>query len=64
MEEHKHHHHPDEGPHPKADPDRVPYWKRAHRDWRFWVAVCFLFAAIAVYVVTVDLALVPRIRPA
>jgi len=42
----------------------VPYWKRAHRDWRFWVAVCFLFAAIAIYVVTVDLALVPRIRPA
>jgi hypothetical protein len=47
-----------------VDPDRVPYWKRAHRDWRFWVAVFFLFAAITVYVVTFDLSLVPRVRPA
>jgi hypothetical protein len=64
MSEAKHHHHPDEGPHAAVDPDRVPYWKRAHRDWRFWVAVFFLFAAITVYVVTVDLSLVPRVRPA
>jgi hypothetical protein len=62
MSEAKHHHHPDEGPRAKADPDRVPYWKRAHRDWRFWVAAIFLFAAIGVYVGTVDLALVPHVR--
>jgi hypothetical protein len=57
----KHHHHPQEGPHLAADhQDSIPYWKRAHRDWRFWVAVCFIFAALAIYVVTVDLSVFPR----
>jgi hypothetical protein len=37
-----------------------PYWRRAHRDWRFWVAAIFIFAAIGVYVWTVDLSVVPR----
>jgi hypothetical protein len=37
-----------------------PYWKRAHRDWRFWIAVFFIFAALAIYVLSDDLALVPR----
>jgi hypothetical protein len=39
-----------------------PYWRRAHMDWRAWVAVTFLFAAIAIYVVTVDLSIVPRLH--
>lgn len=51
--EHGHHHGGD-------DKGRRPYWKHAHRDWRFWVAVFFIFAAIFVYVVSDDLALVPR----
>jgi len=38
----------------------TPYWKRAHRDWRFWVGMCLTFAAIAMYVMSDDLALVPR----
>jgi hypothetical protein len=64
MTEIKHHHHPDEGPHPAVDRETsVPYWKRAHRDWRFWIGVCFIFTALAVYVVSVDLSLVPRIPP-
>jgi len=37
-----------------------PYWRRAHTDWKFWVVVLFLAAAIAIYVMTVDLSLVPR----
>jgi len=37
-----------------------PYWKRAHRDWRVWVVLFFLFAALFVYVMSDDLALVPR----
>ncbi len=37
-----------------------PYWKRAHRDWRVWVALFFLFAAMFVYVMSDDLALIPR----
>jgi hypothetical protein len=40
--------------------DHRPYWKRAHRDWRFWIAVFFIFAALAIYVLSDDLALVPR----
>ena len=39
-----------------------PYWKRAHLDWRLWVAVVFVFAALAIYIVTVDLSTVPAVR--
>jgi hypothetical protein len=27
---------------------RPPYWKGAHRDWRIWVALVFMFAAITI----------------
>ncbi|MGO8720211.1 MAG: hypothetical protein ACLQMO_13505 [Acidobacteriaceae bacterium] len=37
-----------------------PYWKRAHRDWRVWIVLFFLFAALFVYVMSDDLALVPH----
>jgi hypothetical protein len=37
-----------------------PYWKRAHHDWRFRVAVALMFAAIFIYVVSGDLAFRPR----
>ena len=54
---------------PHGEPDFTPtykedrpYWRRAHLDWRVWVAAAFIFAALAIYVVTVDLSLVPRIR--
>ena len=64
MSEIKHHHHPDEGPCPTVNHEySVPYWRRAHRDRRFWIGVCFIFAAIAVYVMSVDLSLVPRSHP-
>jgi uncharacterized membrane protein len=29
-----------------------PYWKRAHRDWRFWAGVVLMLAAIAMYVMS------------
>jgi hypothetical protein len=32
---------------------------RAHRDWRFWLAVFFIAAALFVYITSVDLSLVP-----
>jgi hypothetical protein len=64
MTETRHHHHPDEGPRPPSDHDAsIPYWKRAHRDWRLWTAAFFVFVALAVYIVTVDLSLVPRVHP-
>lgn len=37
-----------------------PYWQRMHRGWRFWVGAVLMFAALAVYVLSGDLAFVPR----
>lgn len=48
------------GYHDGVHHSRRPYWKHAHRDWRFWVAVFFVFAALTIYVLSDDLALVPR----
>src|ERR1035438_1674536 len=36
--------------------DPGPYWKRVHRDWRFWVGAVFMAAALAIYVLSGDLA--------
>jgi len=38
---------------------RPPYWKRAHHDWRFWVAATLIFVCMAFYVLTVEFSLVP-----
>jgi hypothetical protein len=53
---HEHHGHgiPD-GEHIPHTPG--PYWKRAHKDWRLWVALFFCLAAIIIYVMTDDLAI-------
>ena len=40
-----------------------PYWKRAHNDWRFWVGVFLMFAAMIYYVMSIDLAMRPRLQP-
>jgi hypothetical protein len=39
-----------------------PYWKRAHHDWRFWVALGLMLAAMFIYLMTDDLSIVPHIR--
>jgi hypothetical protein len=54
------HHHGGESTENRTDRELGPYWRRAHRDWRFWVGVVFLSVALIVYVMTVDLSLVPR----
>jgi hypothetical protein len=41
----------------------IPYWKRAHTDWRFWFGVMLMFVAMLVYVMSGDLALRPGTRP-
>jgi hypothetical protein len=64
MHKSKHRHHQHEvadGEH--FHRDDFPYWRRAHRDWRFWVAVFFLFAAITIYFMSDDLAFVPGSQP-
>lgn len=64
MNELHHSKHPHEGhDHGTVHRGRRPYWKHAHRDWRFWVAVFFVFGALIVYVMSDDLALVPRSHP-
>ena len=57
-------HHRHGGPHPDSVKDgHRPYWKRAHRDWRVWVGLFFMFAAIIIYVLSEDLAWMPSGRP-
>jgi hypothetical protein len=41
---------------------RRPYWTRAHRDWRVWVGVVLMLAAMIIYLMTDDLAWRPHIR--
>jgi hypothetical protein len=43
------------------EPD--PYWKRAHHDWRVWVGLLFMFAAISIYVPSNNLSFFPRGQP-
>ena len=40
--------------------DTRPYWRRAHHDWRFWVGMGFMLAALAIYVLSDDLAFLPH----
>lgn len=63
MSEGKHpdHHHAETGPvMPHSQKDA--YWKRAHKDWKFWVGVVAIAIAIAVYVLSLDLSTVPHPR--
>jgi len=57
--EHGHHRHGGPEPDPVHHEDR-PYWKRAHRDWRVWIAVVFCMTAITIFVLSDNLALLPR----
>jgi hypothetical protein len=41
---------------------RRHFWRHAHRDWRVWIAVMLMLAAILVYVVTDSLSLRPGRR--
>jgi hypothetical protein len=38
----------------------LPYWRRAHHDWKFWFAMVMMFAAIGMYVMSDDLSMAPR----
>jgi hypothetical protein len=31
-----------------------PYWRRLHKDWRLWVVVGLMLAAVLIYVLTLD----------
>jgi len=49
--------------HDKVRHDALPYWKRAHRDWVFWVGLFLMLSAAIVYVMSDNLALLPGARP-
>ena len=50
---------PGGGPHLVDHHSHQPAWKRIHRSPFFWVAAVFIAAAMAVYVMTGNLANVP-----
>jgi hypothetical protein len=62
MNEIRHSNHGNEGPeheHVQHEP-RPPYWKRAHHDWRVWVGLFFMLAAMTIYVMSDNLAFLPH----
>jgi hypothetical protein len=64
MHESKHNHHPrivSDGEHVHRGDS--PYWRRAHRDWRFWVGFLLMLVAITTYFMSDDLSLVPSSHP-
>jgi hypothetical protein len=63
MPEGKHpdHRHDDTGPKAPHEQQK-PYWQRAHKDWKFWVGVVLIAAAVFIYVTTLDLSTVPHPR--
>jgi hypothetical protein len=36
------------------------YWRRMHHDWRMWVGLVLMLAAITIYVLSEDLAWLPH----
>ena len=57
MSRHRHNHGSDLS---RSHQDHVPYWKRAHTDWRFWIGVLLMLASMIAYVLSDDLAWRPR----
>lgn len=54
MSKHSNFQHGPDGPY--VHHAHIPYWKRAHTDWRFWVGVVLMFLAMIGYVMSMDLA--------
>jgi hypothetical protein len=57
----EHGHKPHAGP--NRENTRRPYWTRAHRDWRVWVGVVVMLAAMIIYLMSEDLAFRARPQP-
>jgi hypothetical protein len=54
---HRHHGEPD---HNSDHQGQRPYWTRAHHDWKFWVALSLMLAAMVIYVMSENLAFRPH----
>ena len=59
--DHKSHGDPNGGPIHNGQP---PYWRRAHRDWRVWLGVVLMLAAMTIYIMTGDLSYRIHVHPA
>jgi hypothetical protein len=55
--EHQEHHH-EKHPH-GHEHHPAPFWKRLHRDWRCWVALVLMLAAMSAYVLSDDESILP-----
>ena len=60
MTKHKYEHQRPPLPDQEISDVRVPYWHRAHRDWRFWAVLFLMLAAMGTYVTTLNLSWRPR----
>lgn len=58
MTSHKHDHSHSHS-HQHHEKPENSYWTRAHKDWKFWVAVTLMLISMAVYVLTLDEAIQP-----
>jgi len=47
------------GHHSEGQIERPGWWRRAHRDWRLWVAVGLMLIGMIVYLMTMDEAVPP-----
>ncbi len=56
MTKHHYEHQHTSYPEPEISEVRGPYWRRAHRDWRFLAVVFLMLVCILVYVFTGDFA--------
>jgi hypothetical protein len=56
-------HNPEGNSGDKGEPDPGPFWRRMHRDWRFWAGALLMAAALAIYILSGDLAWIPRGHP-
>ena len=54
MERHLH------NPQMDLSPKRHAYWKRAHRDWKFWIVMMFMIALMIFYTMSDNFALIHR----
>jgi hypothetical protein len=64
MNEMQHNHHQQGDPNGgNVNQGHRPYWTRAHRDWRVWVGVVLMLAAMMIYLMTNDLAWGPHRQP-
>ena len=54
-----HRHHGEKDPNGDQYGER-PYWTRAHHDWKFWVALSLMLAAMVIYVMSDNLVFRPH----